>query len=44
MRNVIGVECNVKFTDEYWKDLVNCVDKNGDKKIDFEEFMEMMKT
>jgi len=40
----LGQECNVEFTDKYWKELVGSVDINNDGKINFEEFIEMMKT
>ena len=43
LRTILGKECNVSFTDEYWKQLVELVDKNGDSEINFEEFIEMMR-
>ena len=44
LRTILGQECNVEFTDKYWKELVGSVDINNDGKINFEEFIEMMKT
>ena len=42
LRSILGNECNVAFTDQYWKDLVNVADLNGDGFIDYEEFMELV--
>ena len=43
LRNIIGKECNVQFSQQYWKNLVSVVDINGDGNIDFEEFIKMLK-
>lgn len=43
LRMVLGKECNVEFADDYWKQLVQVVDLNGDNEINFHEFIEMMK-
>lgn len=43
LRNIIGKECNVQFSQQYWKNLVSVVDVNGDGSIDFEEFIKMLK-
>ena len=42
LRNILGNECNVSFTDQYWKDLVKVADINGDGFIDYDEFLQLL--
>jgi calcium-dependent protein kinase len=42
LRNILGNECNVSFTNQYWKDLVKVADLNGDGCIDYEEFIQLL--
>ena len=32
------------MNDNYWDNMIKEVDKNGDKEIDYQEFIEMMST
>ena len=42
LRSILGNECNVTFTNQYWKDLVKVADLNGDGCIDYEEFIQLL--
>lgn len=42
LRSILGNECNVAFTDQYWKDLVKVADLNGDGFIDYSEFLQLL--
>lgn len=42
LRNILGNECNVSFTNQYWKDLVKVADLNGDGCIDYDEFIQLL--
>lgn len=42
LRNILGNECNVSFTDQYWKDLVKIADLNDDGYIDYSEFIQLL--
>ena len=42
LRGILGKECNVAFTDQYWKDLVKVADLNGDGFIDYSEFLQLL--
>lgn len=42
LRNILGNECNVSFTNQYWKDMVNVADLNGDGSIDYSEFIQLL--
>lgn len=39
-KSILGL--STKFTDEQWKRIINEVDVNGDGKIEFDEFKDMM--